>query len=328
VLLLAEWSWSAPVPGSQFSEPAKAFKEYLAEMPPIKRIVYEQSHQGKFGPGFVLADGAIQPAGYFLRHLSNSPYTTNSFVCGLSTEHEWSYAMEWQNVVYGPRDAWTNKTSALDPGTFSDFHMAVRLGLPPVVPGTFRWASEAEFEFTSQVWGDMREDYTGRITRWDEKNRPVQVVYQSNRRASPAWLRCSVLYEYAAPEDVFPHRFVQDMELTGGRMSLSNRIHVLEVGPDENAAQGYRLTNLQPPDAKINEVTFVSNGVRYLVHPDKTMTLYRYAAVPSKPASHGTRYSILLFGLGSLLITAVFLLRQSRRGRNQALPGALRHDRD
>ncbi len=89
------------VPG--LTEPGKAFKEYQAEAPPIKRIVFEQTYSnGKYGPGIVWADGAIQPGGFFIRHLTNSPYTSGILVKGTSMDKDWEYFPENKVICFGP----------------------------------------------------------------------------------------------------------------------------------------------------------------------------------------------------------------------------------
>lgn len=268
----------AGIPVSELTDPGRAFKQYEADSPPINYIRYEQSYaanQSRFGhAGVLTADGAIQPGGYFLRYLTNSPITKYEMDCGLSSESEWEQTvLDWQDVCYGPRQFWTNFPGSINFPELQGLQTAARLGLPRVFAGydNFIWTSQTNFEF-DHPW----THFSGHIVRFDNHDRPAEIEYHSATNNPNLWQECYVTYTYHSETNFIPDSFTVDGKALSHMWSTTCGIDSLEIGTNEHAATGYFLKDFIPPNAHINATYFMSNNVRYTVQPNGRKDQYAY----------------------------------------------------
>lgn len=294
---------------AELTEPGKAFKEYQIEAPPVKYLEYEQSYaDGKHGPGVLLGDGAIQPGGYFTRHLKNSPYTSGILVDGASVNDEWEYFPENQNTTYGPRTDWTNfSASAIFPGLLQ-LQTVARLGLPRPFPARdkFTWFSQTNFSFQGPYCA-----FEGSITVFDAFDRPRELEFHSVNRGTKLSSTTRIFYNYDSDHGLFPSSFVAELNKNGETTMTTNTLRNLVLGTNEHAVSGYFLRDFVPDSAKIQSVYYISNHVRYLLQPDGALKKYTY---PNKPGRtlHAVRRSIIFTFLVVSTIIMVYLVR--RRG--------------
>jgi len=286
-------------------EPGRVFKQYQQDRPPIKHIVFEHSCLTKLGLGFAVADGALQPSGYFLRYLTNSPTTSNLVIWGASTQYEWNYSMDWNSVAYGPRKLATNLNLAMNYHHLLDLATVSYLGLPRPFLDGLTWTSQTEFEFANPLG-----EYIGRITKF-ENNRPLEVEYESRNEDSKNWRKCRISYEYERQVDFPPKRFLVAVETRDSHLTVTNVLHALEVGLDDIATNGYHLTNFIPKNAELAHIYFMSNQVRFSVRPNGDLVKYKYSD-DFERRSQPVRYSIIFVFLVLLVATLTFLVR--RRG--------------
>jgi len=252
---------------SELTEPGKAFKEYQAEAPPIKYISFEQSYAaGKRGPGVLGADGAIQPGGYFIRHLTNSPATTGILVNGASTNAEWEFCPEYADIVYGPRTFWTNYSGSSMFYGFLSLQTVARLGLPRAFPDhdDFVWISQTHFKFISPYNGNCE----GNILKFDSRDRPTEIEYHSIQKRLNSSIESSIFYQYESDKEFPPTRFVVDSKMNDTRWLTTNTIHTLAIGTDEHAGSGYLLQEFLPTTVKFGTIYYLSNNTRYTLQTD------------------------------------------------------------
>ena len=311
----------AGIPVSELTEPGKAYKVYQATAPPIKYIAYERSYsaaESRFRrAGVVTADGAIQQGGYFLRYLTNSPFTTNSIVWGLSSDAEWSQnVLDYHDVCYGPRQFWTNYPASMNFPDLQELQTAARFGLPRLAAGidNFIWTSQTNFEF-DHPW----DHYAGHIIRFDNHNRPAKIEYHSAAANAKYWRECYITYSYDSDTNFIPAGFTTDGQTRYVTWSNTYGIDTLEIGTNDHAANGYFLKDFLPDNAEISNIWFMSNWVRYAVQPDGTKVLYMYPSaidltrhVTYRHLAHGRpRYQvpyirIFIFAAGSGIIGIYF----------------------
>ena len=296
------------VPG--LTEPGKAFKEYQAEAPPIKRIVFEQTYSnGKYGPGIVWADGAIQPGGFFIRHLTNSPYTSGILVKGTSMDKDWEYFPENKVICFGPPTVWSNANNTMNTPMLGILQRVARLGLFRPFPDHdgFVWTSQTEFKFSPPDG-----DFVGSIVRFDDHSRPVELEYHSAQKNSKFFERCLVTYGYDSGQDFPPSRFVVDLTTPDMHSVTTNILHTLTLGLDEHAKRGYSLQEFLPKDANITTVYCISNHVRYDLLSDGTLREYKHND-PTQQTTHSRRHTLLyVIGALSMLGVASLFYHQKR----------------
>ncbi len=297
------------IPIQELTEPGKAFKVYQATAPPIKHMFFARSDNIKFA-GMFYAEGAIQPTGYFLRYLTNSPFTTNSIVVGLDEQYAWEYDAQDASVAYGPREFETHLHTCINHFWFERLQAIACLGIRRWFAGNdnFRWISQTEFEF-DHPWGH----YVGHIIFFDRKNRPQELEYHSTSENSPNFRKYLLLYQYDGNNGLLPDRIIEHTFSKTSVDTITNVTISLDVGLDSHITRGYSLHDLIPQSAEIKEITFISNNVRYAVDPDGRKTLYKYPnAIVS--SANPVRYSILMIVLVLFVTTAVYWVR--RRGIN------------
>lgn len=308
------WAQNIPAGVTEFTEPGKAFKEYQAYPPPIKHILYEQSYaNGKYGPGIVLADGSIQPGGFFTRHLTNSPYTTGILVDGESSTGEWEYFAENLAISYGPKTCYTNfSSSAIFPG-FLKLQTVARLGLPRPFPehDGFVWTSQTQFRFIGP-W----DTYEGAILKFDERGRTAEIEYHSSRKDAKVPTKCRIAYKYDSTQDFPPAQFVVDLAIGETHTIATNIIHDLATGTDEHAERGFSLEEFVPETAKAGQIFYISNHIRYTPQADHTLVEYKYPdAIERRQherSPHPVRHAILFVFVAVPIVTVFFWVR--RRG--------------
>ena len=288
------------------TEPGKLFKEYEAEAPPIKRIVYEQSYAiGKYGPGVELVDGAIQTGGYFIRHLTNSPYTKQLLVSGASSESEWEYFPENENVSYGPPTCWTNYASSMNYPPLVALQTVARLGLPRPFPGHdgFSWTSQVDF-----VFFDPFNQYVGHIVRFDNQGRTIEVEFHSENKSDDKATTGRVSYGYDSNQTFPPSSFVVDIKGPDFHVVTTNLLHALEIGQDDkHAGNGYYLKEFLPDDATIGTIYVISNHIRYTLQQDRSLVAYKYSDAVER-SLRPVRRTILFVFLAVSILTAVYLV--------------------
>ena len=299
---------------SRLTEPGKAFKEYEANVPPIKHIVYEQSYSvSKHGPGVMWADGAIQPGGYFNRQLTNSPYTQGILIDGASTEQEWESFPENENVCYGPRTYWTNSNVSMNLPVLRKLQTVACLGLPRCFPGHdgFTWTSPVAFQFFNPY-----DHFTGHIASFDEVGRPKEVEYHSVSNDAPEAVSARITYAYDSREQFPPASFIIELNGIDLHSVTTNILHKLELGIDEAHEQhGFYLKDFLPDNANVGTIYVISNLVRYTLQPDKSMVAYKYSDAVEQ-STHPVHYAIIFASLAVITSMLAYLVR--RRGKNPA----------
>jgi hypothetical protein len=300
---------SASIGYSELKEPGLEFKQYVLTLPYIERIEYEQSHNGKYGPGFVRADGAYQPNGYYSRYLTNSPITSNMIVRGLDLDVEWEYAPDWKIVCYGPRKYATNYLTAMNNWALFDLLKVIELGFPEITKNTFVWTTQNDFEFKNR-WGT----FVGSINSFDG-NRPTLIEFHAKDNKNEAhWPKSTIKYIYNTTNSFPPDVFIECLESPKDHsMITTNIIHNFNIGLAVDATNGYNMTNFIPDNAEIDKVNLISNKIRYTVNQDGSIVKYKY--VDSTEAfARPARYSIILFVLVCLTLIGVsFKIRRGKK---------------
>ncbi|RME93238.1 MAG: hypothetical protein D6766_08570 [Verrucomicrobia bacterium] len=284
------------------------FREYQAEMPYIRRIVFEHWDHKRFGPAYFWAEGAFQPRGWYLHYPTNSPYFSKRFVCGLSTESEWEYGAEWRTVIYGPPDVWAQPDQSIEFSQLEVLLTAAYLGIPRL-PGDFAWKSDTEFEFFLSGWGKC----AGRITRSDA-GRPLEVEYGPAERGRD-YPKGRITYFYRDGRSFPPERFTVTYESRNGTREERFVWHEVALGLDPAAREGYRLKTFLRPTDEIAEVQYISNNVRYVVLPDGTMKPYQSSQPPPPPRSPGSSAAGIALVAGAIVVGVVLFRLYGRKER-------------
>ena len=291
---------------AELTEPGKAFKDFQADAPPIEYIVFEQSYDRGVDnlPGVVWADGAIQPGGYYLRHLTNSPYTKNLLVKGASTESEWEYLAETETISYGPRTHWTNYESSMNLPLYRSLQMVARLGLPRIFTDhdSFTWTSQTEFRFNTPF-----DHFAGSIVKFDQRNRPTELEYHSLGKKHG--LKTEIYYEYNSDSNFPPDKWVIHYSSPSSDSTSTNILHKFFIGLNGHSEHGYYLMEFLAEAAKVGSIYVISNNVRYTLQPDGSMAEYKYLYSGGN-SSHSVHYPIIFVFLARTSLTEVLLMRQ------------------
>lgn len=287
------------------------FRRYQAERPYVKRIVFEHWDKKKYGPNYYWAEGAFPPGGYYLLYPTNSPFTTNMCVSGLSAEHECSYSSESRSLTFAPSESWNRWGDSITLEGLRILLSAVYLGIP-CLPGAFTWRSDTEFEFRNNELGGLR--YIGRILRSDGTN-PLELVYEAV--TPPYYPKCRVVYLYKEHRALPPARIDLTVEWKNMTEEMRFLLHHVEVGVDPLAGKGYHLQDFLHPTNEIRDVYCYSNRVLHVVLADGTMRPYRFSTPPTEPSTvrWSARGALLVIVLA---VTGVLIFHWRGKRQTQA----------
>jgi hypothetical protein len=273
-------------PNVSESDPAKVYRDFIAQPPWIKKVVFERTpnpvriedkpYTGPMPP-FDRYEGALQPQGYYVKYLDgvaywrlkrgpdglvlqpSKPEPGEEGVRGASDRHYWCLGPGHMTAEIAPRrpeeGAYPYHGEELAARLWMGLLDRVRrLGLERLTNAAIRWEDSDRFAGSTQDG----QPVSGSITRYTN-GLPAQVEYCVG---DTNWF--VVQYAYLPGRPFPPYEVVWWAVGGGGEpRKTTNRIEVLEVGLDPAASNGYLLTQFRTKTNLLTSLLYCSNGVRY-----------------------------------------------------------------
>ncbi len=325
------------------------FQRFLADPPWIKYVRFRRS--GNHVPALILADsgkrifiprpwehfeGAVQPNGFFLRHLDHSylyyyekvaerksflwgartqneavydpPEPGEEWTIGASTRHWWQLDERIGLAIVAPREpvpghSVTNGLEIIAQGEIQFLEVLRSLGMPELVGAEVEWLDAARFQAVSREHGTI----TGVITRFRD-DLVEELEYQVER---PVARRVHMRYAYLSPMRLPPVEMVRTVVEAETRRSYTNLVERWEEGLDPDHAQGFTLSEFRQKSTPFRNFLVWSNGVAYKLGQDGLL-----ARVADAPPDYSEFERSSRFGWISsvILLASVMILLGVRVG--------------
>lgn len=284
-------------------EPGRLFREFLAQTPWIKYASFRRSlSRDRMLVGsapdkpvtemprlFLLErfEAAWQPEGWYKRSFETEKGRPKAYgdgkwrfepvPAGLEVVHGCNRYYQWALFADHRRLNLTFRTNT--PGGQGEHHERIvvfdglhlvnfRLGLDPLGGGPLQWLNDHEFVVgPPPIWKELGG--RGRITRWDEHGRPVELVFEPRRWAGRTTNFFRVTYFYL-PERPFPpwQYVVEEWDPPRKWLRHTNFLDEIEFGLDPSAPEGYFPEMFRKRPEPLEMITATSNNVMYVVHAD------------------------------------------------------------
>lgn len=300
-------------PGLPEEDPATAFRQFLAEPPPIRFMSYRRSlsrrqtlvvdDKGRETPEprkFILEhlELAWQPHGWFKRFGKDSEYfgrlragspeepdkpvpgaeplrgSNSEYYWYLNNGHTRLGLMARADRDSSP-DHWKTLRLFEDPILYD-----LRLGLDALGPGRLQWVNDREFHVEAV-------DYlrygggSGRIVTRDALSRPRELIFEA-RNAKGELVPWRVHYAYLPDRPFPPWQYLVEETLPNrGRLVHTNYLDEIEFGLDPAATRGYYPEMFRKRTDPYVMVLLWSNDVRYVV--GQQGRLYQLPDLPYEP---------------------------------------------
>lgn len=296
-------SFAAEADGPPFSEtdPGTAFRNYLAQTPWVKYVSYRRSRSwvlhavsdrldkpALYLPRVFLLErfeAAWQPEGWYWRWFGTEKGRVVSRrggkvgfepvlpglepIYGRNRDYYWAIFddqkalhVSFRTNTAGGQGEYHAQRAFMDAKLLCD----LRLGLDPLGPGPLRWRNEAEFE-VGPVEGVLpHPGGRGRITRWDERGRPLELVCEAVRWREGSSNVFRVTYTYLSERSFLPAQYVmEELDLREGLLRHTNYLDKIEFGLDPSAPDGYFPEMLRKRTDPWERFTITSNGVLHQI---------------------------------------------------------------
>jgi hypothetical protein len=269
-------------------------RELLSSPPWIKKIVFKRSgnyttfRTGELNdsdsdveyPVDLGYEGALQPLGFYLRHLANSniylrritpekelvfenPKKGSEFIVGESKEHYWSLSPGHSRLSFSYKDPKLGGNPENSRQSLASWQRRIliefrRFGLEHMGRCDLKWAGRNQFSGISEKLGAI----SGKIVARDDQERPMQLHYWPDSNLDDV---VKVRYKYHTIGTI-PRMFAIEGAIKGKpRKVLTNFIEHIEVGIDELNPQGYNPTDFRQNIGPLKGLVVTSNTVRYSV---------------------------------------------------------------
>lgn len=327
------------------------FHRFLADPPWIKYVRFKRS--GNQEPSMALVtggkdhsnpspwaiyEGALQPRGFFLRHLEHTslyyrptpsgglvyepPKPGEEWIVGANSRWWWQLDEKNGMVNIAPREpepghSPTNGPEIIAQGQQERLLEVLRcLGMPELVDAVVEWLDATRFQATSWQHGKLE----GAITRWRD-DLVEELEYQVTR---PAKRRVLMRYAYSPQMRMPPVEMVRTVVEGEVIHSYTNVIVQWDVGIDPQHPEGFAASEWRQQPKPLDFFLVWSNGVRFkmardgsLVRVDEeALRLDPVAALGrlARPAWQDTLHAILA-GAGILLGALLWGIWRVRRNK-------------
>lgn len=280
------------------------FQRFLADPPWIKYVRFRRSgnqlgtliypEQGKrfvIPCAWAYYDGALQPNGFFLRHLAHTglyykakeagggrildelvydpPKPGEEWMIGASARHWWQLDDRYGMFIIAPRES--EPGHSVSNGVEIIANMEIKhlkilqcLGMPELVDAEVEWLHTTRFQATSWQHGRIE----GTITRW--LNELVEELeYQVAR---PVKQRVFMRYAYSPQQRMPPIEMVRTVTDDSGTRSFTNIIDQWEEGLDLLRPQGFTVGDFRKKTEPFTSFLVWSNGLRYKLDQQGVLT--------------------------------------------------------
>lgn len=268
---------------------AQTYRDFLSNPPWLKKIEFrldrnyrvdvtdERHPQREEGTGRY--EAALQPDGYYRKHLEGSPLYDNppgqtprnrsveagrENISGASDRFYWRLWEGQDEISLVPKDGQSGASADNWLRGFFDFELADlakirRLGLDYLVDARIMWVDKDHFTAVSSSRGSAH----GTIVQYTN-GLPETVEYSFDSTSSVVF---RVRYAYE-PGKTFPpdQMTVEETDPAGSRIVHLNYIDELDVGLDPNAKVGYHPEAFRMRAEPFKQVSISSNGVLYQVN--------------------------------------------------------------
>lgn len=319
-------------------------RELLSSPPWIKKIVFKRS--GNYTtyrvdkltdveyPVELRYEGALQPSGFYLRHLANSsvyideitpekelifknPKKGLEYIVGESMEHYWTLNKGHSGLGFSYKDPKLGGDPGNSRQTLSSWQRRILIelsmfGLEHMGKCDLNWAGRDQFSGMSEKLGAI----SGKIVARDDQERPTQLNYWPDGNLDDV---VRVNYSYHTLGSI-PRMFTIEGALNGKpRKVLTNFIEHIELGIDELNPQGYKPTDFRQNFGPLKGLVIESNKVAYRVNQigQWKQMHYRPPEMPHLPHPGGSRsYGWVLVIFGIFCFSAVVIIGMSRKSNN------------
>ena len=272
----------------QAQDAAQTYRDFLSNPPWLKDIkfrldrnyrvdVTDERHPRR-EEGMGEYEAALQPEGYYRKHLAGSPIYDNppgqtpasrpvvagqETISGTSDRFYWRLWEGQDQISLVPKEGQSGAAPNNWLRGFFNFEMADlekirRLGLDHLVDARITWVDKDHFTAVSSSRGPAH----GAIIQ-HTNGLPDTVAYSFDSASSLVY---RVHYAYAPGVSFPPHQIsVEDTDAAGDQIIHVNYIDELEVGLDPNAKTGYHPEAFRTQTAPFAHVSLSSNGVLYQV---------------------------------------------------------------
>ncbi|MCX7866756.1 hypothetical protein [Limisphaera sp. VF-2] len=301
--LEACWLFAAETDGHPFSEtdPGTAFRNYLAQTPWVKYVSYRRSRSwirhavsdtldkpAIYLPRIFLLErfeAAWQPEGWYCRWFGTEkghivllrggkvgfkPVLPGlELIEGRNRDYYWALFedhkalhVSFRTNTAGGQGEYHVMRAFMDAKLLGD----LRLGLDPLGWGPLRWRNEVEFEVEPVEGVLAHPGGKGRITRWDERGRPLELVCEAVRWREGSSNVFRVTYTYLSERSFLPWQYVvEEVDFREGLLRHTNYLDKIEFGLDPSAPDGYFPEMFRKRTEPLDRFSITSNGVTHQI---------------------------------------------------------------
>lgn len=314
LLAMLTWAMLMSVIANEFESPVDGkdtlsvelgpFQRFLVDPPWIKYVRFRRSgnqepemNYPEFGKSFVIPsswahyDGALQPNGFFLRHLAYTsfyyemkfsgndpldelvykpPKPGQEETFGASVSHWWQLDEMDGMLGVAPREhepghSTRNGTEIICRKGKLLLETLRCLGMPELVDAKVEWLDTTRFQATSEQHGKIE----GAISRW-RAGLVEELEYEVTR---PSKRRVVMRYAYSPENRMPPVEMVRTVMEESGPRSFTNILDQWEEGLDQQHQQGFKVSEFRSKTEPLQFFLVWSNGIRYQMNQDGTLTL-------------------------------------------------------
>ena len=328
------------------TDPAQTYRDFLSHPPWIKKIVYRRDRNYELDVtdrrhphhplGFATYEAAIQPDGYYRKHLKGAPLydgtsLTNPLpvvpgrgISGASDSMFWRLWLD-NAIVLVPRDS--------EPGASSNNWMrgffrheqialeaVLRLGLDRLAGASIRWTDTNHFvadAYRVITYGPLIKGLVkGEITSYTDSL--PQVVEYTVGVGQPNPQHATVRYRYDSDQTFPPYEIaVEDTDQLGQKITHYNYVDELNIGVDPKAKHGYLPEMFRVEQKTFDVVQYSSNGVLYHVDAQGRMhpvdTTYRSLSSLDQNGSKVATTTALVLAASCICGILLFFTRRKAR---------------
>lgn len=267
---------------------AQTYRDFLSNPPWLKTIKFRldrnyrvdvtDEHHPQREEGTGIYEAALQPGGYYRKHLEGSPLYDNppgqiprnrpveagrETISGASDRFYWRLWEGQDEISLVPKDDQSGASADNWLRGFFNFELADlekirRFGLDHLVDARITWIDKDHFTAVSSSRGSAH----GTIVHYTN-GLPETVEYSFDSASS---LVFRVRYVYESGKTFPPQQMtVEETDPNGNRLAHINYIDELDVGLDPNAKAGYHPEEFRVRAEPFKQVSISSNGVLYHV---------------------------------------------------------------